>query len=61
MHGEILQKKAVDDEKVEWLNTVDTVTNTNGVVVLLRKKMMSVIYIAYPEGCSVITRERVGW
>jgi predicted RNA-binding protein (virulence factor B family) len=50
----VLQKKAVDD-------TVVYRRNTNGYCVTSEEKMMSVIYIAYPEECSLGYNSREGW
>ena len=59
MYGDILQKKAVDDT-VEYRRDSDQHKRCRGTVTR-EEKMISVIYIAYPEGRSVTTRERVGW
>jgi PDZ domain-containing secreted protein len=60
MYGDILQKKAVDDDTVEYRRDSDQHKWCRGTV-MREEKMMSFVYIAYPEGRSVTTRERVGW
>jgi hypothetical protein len=59
MYGDILQKKAVDYDTVEYRRDSDQHKWCRGTVTR-EEKMMTVIYIAYPEGRSVTTRERVG-
>jgi hypothetical protein len=54
MYGDILQKNAFDDDTVEYRRDSDHVYER-------RKDDDRYIYIAYPEGRSVTTRERVGW
>jgi hypothetical protein len=60
MYGDILQKKAVDDDTVEYRRDSDQHKWCRGTV-MREEKMMSFVYITYPEGRSVTTRERVGW
>jgi hypothetical protein len=56
----LLQKKAVDDD-IECRRDSDQHKWCRGTTVTSEEKMMSNIYIAYPEERSVTTRERVGW
>ncbi len=58
MYGDILQKKAVDDDTVEYRRDSDQHKWCRGTV-MREEKMMSFI-ITYPEGRSVTTREK-GW